>query len=145
MSAAEQLAERGLEVLVDLVERFFKFLPRDLIDLADGGRGIFDRIQQIFALGFEELVALRGFLVLFERHHVDRAHGVEAGAHFAVRLIFGGKFVASKHRNRRISHQYRTFHAEFVQAGFGHVLQVGLQLGRRGRSSPRRSRARSSC
>ncbi len=137
MSAAEQLAERGLEVLVNLVERFFKFLPRNLIDFANGGRGVFDRLHQVFPLGCEELVALGRFLVLFERHHVDWTHGVEAGAHFTVGLIFGGEFIAGEHRNRLVGHslghQDGAFHSQFVQASVGQVLQVGLQLGGRGR------------
>ena len=119
------------------MECFFKFLPRDLIDLANSGGRVFDGIEQVFSLRCEELVALRRFLVLFERHHVDRAHSVEAGAHLAVRLIFGGKFIPGNQRNRLVGrslgHQDRTFHAQLVQASVGQVLQVGLQFGGCGR------------
>src|SRR5208282_5053927 len=50
---------------------FFNFLPRHLIDFANGGCGVFDGVEQVFALRSEELVALRRFLVFFESHHVD--------------------------------------------------------------------------
>ena len=88
MSAAEELAEGSLEVFVDPVERFFKFLPRDLVDLFNRGGGVCDGVEQILPLGGEELVAFRGFFIFFERHHVDGSHGVEAGAHFAMGLVF---------------------------------------------------------
>ncbi len=86
-------------------------------------------------------MTLRRFLVLFESHHVDRTHGVEASAHFAVGLIFGGEFLAGDQRDRRsgrrsgqrFGHQDRAFDAEFVQTGVGQMLQVGLQFGCRRR------------
>ena len=52
MTAAKKLLERGLEVFVDLGEGLFELLARDLIDLLDRGRGVFDRRNQILALGF---------------------------------------------------------------------------------------------
>ena len=39
-------------------------------------------------------MAVRGFFVFFESHHVDRAHGFELAAHVAVELVFGAEFVA---------------------------------------------------
>ncbi len=53
------------------------FCVRDLIDFLDGGLRVFDGVEQVFALSFEEAVPIRRFLVLLERHHVDRSHGFE--------------------------------------------------------------------
>jgi hypothetical protein len=133
--------ERGLEILVDLGESFFEFLARDLIDLFDRRRRVLDGGDQVFALGFEERVALGGFFVFLESHHVDRAHGFELGAHVAVELVFGGELFAGDRFRVRVRHQRKALDAEFVQAGFGHVLRVGLSLAAAADSSPRRSRA----
>ena len=40
MSTAEKFLECALEVLVDFVECFFKLLPRESIDFADGRLGV---------------------------------------------------------------------------------------------------------
>ena len=81
-------------------------------------------------------MTLGGFFVLFERHHVDRAHGFELAAHVAVELVFGGEFVAGDGDERGVFQKNRAFDAEFVQASFGHVLRVGLQLGGGGGKFP---------
>ena len=62
---------------------------RDVVDLLDGGLGVLDGVEQVLALGFEEGVALGGLRVLFEGHHVDRAHGFEALLERACGLFFG--------------------------------------------------------
>ena len=74
-------------------------------------------------------MALGGFLVFLERHHVDRAHGFELGAHVAVELVFGGELFAGDRSQSCVGHERGALDAQFVEAGFGHVLRVGLKLG----------------
>ena len=54
--------------------------------------------QQVFALGFQERVAFGGFLVLLQRHHVDRTHGIQSGAHLAIACVFRGQLFAGDAR-----------------------------------------------
>ena len=74
---------------VDEVERFLEFLFGDGIELVDGELRILDGSDQVVAFAAQERVALLAFLEFLERHHVDRAHGVDAGFHFVV-AGFGG-------------------------------------------------------
>jgi len=54
-----------------------------------------------------------------------RDHGVEASAHFAVCLVFDGKFVADD--NAIVASAIAPeLDAEFVQASVGQILQVRL-------------------
>ena len=71
-------------------------------------------------------MALGGFFVLLERHHVHRAHGIQPGAHVAVDLVFDGELFIANDGNGDVCHQFVTLDSEFVQAGFGHVLPVRL-------------------
>ena len=57
---------------------------------------------------------LGSFFVFFQGHHVDRAHGIEPGAHFAINLILDSQLLAFSNRNRRIGHQFRPLHAQLV-------------------------------
>src|SRR5215813_9910232 len=66
LATAEQLAERELEILVDLLKRFLELLPRELVNLLDGGFGVRDRLQKVLALGLQEFVPLRGFLIFLK-------------------------------------------------------------------------------
>ena len=105
--------------------------------VANGGGGVFDGVEQVFPLRSKKLVALGGFLVLFKRHHIDRTHGVESRAHLALSLILGRQFLGKDERNGcagcHLGHQDRAFDANFVQAGIGQVLEIGLQFGSRSR------------
>ena len=56
--AAEESLERLAEVGIDGLERFGEFLAADLVDFLDGLLGIADGIDQVLALGAEEIVAL---------------------------------------------------------------------------------------
>jgi len=60
---------------------------------------------------------------------VHRAHGFELGAHFAIRLIAGRKFVAADAGDCGIGQQGGTLDAQLVEASFRHVRVVSLQLG----------------
>jgi len=91
----------------------------------------------------EEFVRSGRFLVLFERHHVDRPMP-SSRARIRGALIFDGKFVAGYQRDRRVGHQDRPLDAQLVQKQVSARAAVGLQLGRCGRQFARRSRARSS-
>ena len=77
LTASEEGGECLGEILVHAGEGLVKFLMSDLIDFPDGRLGVLDRIHQVLALGFEEVVAFRRFLVFLERHHDDRPHGLE--------------------------------------------------------------------
>ena len=127
------MLEGRLEVFVDLVERLFELLAREGVDLLDRRLRVLDRVEQIFALRFEERVTLGGFLVFLERHHVDRAHGVEARAHLAIDLVFDGEFVRRDDSGMVASaiNSSRCTPRSFRQVS-RHVLRIGLQLDRRG-------------
>ena len=77
----------------------------------------------------EESVALGALLMLFERHHVHRAHGFELAAHLSIRLIASRQFVAGNEDQRRVGQQNWTLNAQFVQASVRHVRGIGLQFG----------------
>ncbi len=79
-------------------------------------------------------MALGGFFVFLESHHVDGAHGFELGAHVAVELVFGGELFAGHDRQGASGVVFPpldavALDAEFVDAGLGHVLSVGLEFG----------------
>ncbi len=119
----------ALEVFIDLGERFFELLPRNLINLANRRSRIFNGGDQILPLGIEESVPLGSFAVLFERHHVDRTHGVKFRAHLSIRLIAGRKFVARHASDCGIGEQSGPLDPEFIQAGLRHVGAIGFQFG----------------
>ncbi len=77
-SPAEQLPEAFPEVQVHGFEGFQKLLTGDLIDLADGGTGILDGIEEILTLPGKEVEPLFAFLEFLQGHHVHRAHGIQA-------------------------------------------------------------------
>src|SRR6478752_4874930 len=129
--SAEQLTEGQLEVLVDLMERFLELLSRYRVDFLDSGDRILDRVNQILTLGFEESMPFRRFLVFLKRHHVDRTHVVEAGAHLAINLVFRHQLLARDDPDRGVGHQFVTLHAQIVQARLCHVLRIRLQFRRR--------------
>ena len=103
------------------------------IDLLDRRLRVLDRVEQVFALRLEEVVTLRRLLVLFQRHHVDRTHGVEPRAHLAVTWSSVASCSPVDRCDGRVGHQFLAFNAEIVQAGLRHVLRVRLQLRRRRR------------
>ena len=59
LAAAEELGEGDGEVLVDDLEGLVELDAGDVVDLLDGGLGVFDGVEEVLALGFEEGVALR--------------------------------------------------------------------------------------
>ena len=66
------------EVLVDPRKCLVELGARNLVDLLDRLLRVFDRLHQVLALRFEEAVPLGRLLVLVERHHVHRAHLLDA-------------------------------------------------------------------
>ena len=96
------------------MECFFKLLPRERIDLANGRLRVLNRFEQILSLRFKECMPLGSFLVFLQSHHVDRTHAIEPGAHFAINLILDSQLLAFSNRNRRIGHQFRPLHAQLV-------------------------------
>ena len=55
------------EIGVDGVEGLAEFLARNLVDLLNGLLGVADGIDQVLALGGQEVVTLLGILELLER------------------------------------------------------------------------------
>ena len=72
-AAAEQRAERLLEVAVDGGERLGEALPRGLVDALDRLAGLRDRVDEVLALRGQEGVARLELVELLDGHHVDRA------------------------------------------------------------------------
>src|SRR5205085_4982140 len=79
-AAAEQRAERLLEVGVDRRERLAEALARRLVDAPDRFARLRDRLDQILALRRQEAVARLELVVLLDRHHVHRAATLDPGA-----------------------------------------------------------------
>ena len=71
--------ERDLKILIDDVESLFKTAAGDDIDLLDGLFRIANGIQKILTLGGEEVVALLGFVELFQSLGIDGAQVVNLG------------------------------------------------------------------
>jgi len=88
VTATKELAEGELEGFVDLVERLLELLARDVVDLLDRLLRVLDRVEQVFALRLEKPVALGRLFLLFERHHIDRAHCFQPFAHLAIERVF---------------------------------------------------------
>ena len=129
LAAAEELGEGDGEVVVDDLEGLVELeVPRDVVDLLDGGLGVLDRFEQVLALAFHEGVALGGLGVLFERHHVDRAHGFEALLERARLFLFAGEGFAFDAGDASVFAQPRGDYAEVVEAGGLDVLDVGGEL-----------------
>ena len=76
-AAAEQRAERLLEVRVDGGERLGEALPRRLVDALDRFAGLRDRVDEVLALRREERVARLELVELLDRHHVHRAEPID--------------------------------------------------------------------
>ncbi len=94
LAAAEEFGEGDGEVLVDDLVGLVELDAGDVVDLLDGGLGVFDGVEEVLALSFEEGVALGGLVVLLEGHHVDGAHGFETLLEGAGLFFLGVKRVA---------------------------------------------------
>src|SRR5262245_7356047 len=79
-AAAEERAERLLEVAVDGGERLAEPLLRRLVDALDRFGGLRDRLDEIFPLRGEEHVAALELVELLDRHHVHRAEAIDLAA-----------------------------------------------------------------
>ena len=90
----------------------------------DGGLGVLDGLEQVAALGFEEAVARGGLVVLLQRHHIDRAHGLEALLEGAGFVLGGGEGFALDAENGVVGAQEGGLDGEFVEAGGVDVLDV---------------------
>ena len=130
LAAVEEAREGDGEVLVDAREGLVELGARDLVDFLDGLLRVLDGLDQVLALGFEEAVTLGGFLVLLERHHVDRAHRFEL---LACRPRQASSSAASASPSRRamlrLRAEFAGFDAEIADAGRFEVFEVGSELG----------------
>ncbi len=87
----------------------------DLIDFPDRLLGVADRIDQVLPLRGEELLALKGDLVLFERRRIDRPQRFDLGLHFLVEpLGFAERFCVERVLEFR---KLRERNAQFLPAG----------------------------
>ncbi len=120
------------EVFVDARKGLVELGARNLVDLLDRLLRIFDGLDQILALRFEEAMALRCLLVLIERHHVDRAHLLDALAQRAAGFFFGGEGFVDQSLDVQVGAQICGFDIDFGQATGFKMLKIGAQLGHRG-------------
>ncbi len=114
--------------LVDDREGFLEFLFADLIELRDGLLRIGDGLQQVVPLAAEEFEPLLAFIVFLERHHVDRAHGLDAGLHLVVLRVRDAKFLARK-QGREFRDQILRLRVQFLDAGLPQVFAFGIVAG----------------
>ena len=89
VAAAEEGLERDGELRVDEGERVFKFCARDFVELVNSELRVLDGLHEVVALAPQEVFALLAFLEFLKRHHVDRAHGLDARFHFVVTRFSG--------------------------------------------------------
>ncbi len=86
-AAAEQRAERLLEVVVDRRKRLGEALTRGLVDALDRLGRLRDRVDEILALRRQERVARLELVELLDRHHVHRAEAIDLRAQRGDRLL----------------------------------------------------------
>ena len=125
----KSFAEGDGEVFVDDLEGLVELHAGDVVDLLDGGLSVFDGVEEVLALGFEEAVAGDGLVVLLEGHHVDRAHGFELLLQSAGLFFFGVQGIAFDAGDGGVFAKSDGFGAEVVEAGGVDVLDVGGELG----------------
>src|SRR5262249_24324281 len=77
-AAAKDLGEHGSKILSDLLERCSKHFTCLNVDPVDDVEQLRFGLNEVVVLFAEELVALFGLLVFFNRHKVYRAHFVQA-------------------------------------------------------------------
>jgi hypothetical protein len=82
-------------------------------------------LQQVIALASEEGEALLALVELFERHHVHRAHGLDARLHVAVVGFCHRQFFAGNERCFG-GNQIFGLCVHFGHARFAQVLAVGI-------------------
>ena len=128
LTALEEPRKDMGEVLVDAGKSLVEFSARDLIDLLDGLLGVLNRLHQVRALRLQEAVTFGGFLVLVKRHHVHRAHLLDALAQPAAGLLFGGQRLAGQALDERIGAQRGGLEIHFCQAACLQVLEFGASL-----------------
>ena len=69
--------EGGREVKIDDRERFLEFQFADFVEFRDRLVRVGDRLQKIGAFAAQKIEPLFALVVFLERHHVDRAHGLD--------------------------------------------------------------------
>ena len=86
-AAAEERAEKILEVAVDRSEGLGKPLSGGLVDALDGFGGLGNRVDEILALGGQKGMARLELVVLLDRHHVHRPESIDLRAQASDRLF----------------------------------------------------------
>ena len=120
----EQPREHLREILVDPGKGLVKLRPRNLVDFLDCLLSVLDRFHQISALRLKEAVAIRRFLVFFQRHHVYRAHLLNSLLRGPASLFFHAQFFSCNPHNLRIGAQSCSLDIDLGQAACFKVLQV---------------------
>ena len=101
------------------------FWRRNQVDFLNRLLGVADGIDQVLALGAQEIVALLRLLILLHGGGVDRAQPFDTAAHLVGRLLGFGDGVAI--RNGVVGGgEFLHRAAQFLAAGFVEVLQLGL-------------------
>src|SRR5205814_2440130 len=79
-AAAEERAERFLEIAIDRRERVGEAVARRFVDPLDRFARLRDRVDQILALRGEERVPRLELLELLDGHHVHRTEPIDLAA-----------------------------------------------------------------
>src|SRR5437868_1443709 len=124
-TAAEERLKSIREMRVDDGKSFFKFLARNLVQLADGLLRIRDGLQQIGAFALQEGEALFALVVLLDRHHVYRTHGLDARFHLLVLRFRGGQSIALE-QAFLLDDKVFGMRVQFVQTRGTQMLAVGV-------------------
>ena len=109
-------------------EGLLKFFLGDDVQLRDGLLRVRDGLQQVVALARQEGEALLAFVEFLQRHHVHRAHGLDALFHFAIAGFGGRQFFAAHERSFR-GDQVLGLRVHFRHAGLAQMLAVGIVAG----------------
>ena len=109
--------------MVDGVKGLFEFFARDQVEFGDGLLCVGDGFEKVVAFARQEREALVALVELFESHHVDGAHGLDALFHFAVIRFRDGEFFAG-HEGGFGGDQVLGLRVDFGHAGFAEMLAV---------------------
>src|SRR5439155_8596700 len=127
VAAAEQGALKLVKINVDRFEVLQKLLTRNLINLADGLCGNFDRSKEVLTLRLQKAVALLRLLQFFERHHVHWSEVFDS--HFQLGKPLLGpleRFAAQGLLRSQFGNQSRRVHLQLFPALPGAMRQIGL-------------------
>jgi hypothetical protein len=74
-------------------------------------------------LAAQERIALFALLIFLERHHVHRAHGLDARFHF-IEVRLGGDESFARQQDGLLANQFLGLRVEFSDAGLTEIIAV---------------------